>query len=56
MFGVFRLDFFEDFHAVVSDEVVNHYQPVKELFFNESLTPEMKADCVQNFLYSTRAK
>ena len=49
-FGVFRLDFFGDLHAVVADEVVNHFQPVKKGFFAETLTPEMEADRVEDFL------
>ena len=48
-FGVFRQDFFGDLHAMVADEVVNHFQLVKKRFFIESLTPEVEADCVQNF-------
>ena len=55
-FVVFRPDLFGDFHAMVADGVVNHFQPVEDFLFNESLTPEMEANRVKNFFVLTLGK
>ena len=44
----FFAHFARDFHAVVTDKVVNHFQLVEELFFVEGFTFEVEADSITN--------
>ena len=49
MEGVFRADLFGDVHAVVADEVVDHFQPVEKFSFIERLAPQIEPYLVENF-------
>ena len=45
---VFCLKFCWYFYAAVTDEVVNHFQPVEECFFAERLATEVEPYLVEN--------
>ena len=48
-FAVFFADESRNFHAVISDEIVNQFQSVKEGFFVERLSSEVVAYLVKDF-------
>ena len=55
-FGPFHLNLDGDFHAVVADKVVDHFQPVKKVPHIEWLPSQDEPQFVQDFLYSILAK
>ena len=49
-FAVFHFQVWWNFHAVVACNVVNHFQPVDEVFLLERLASEVKKNRIKDFL------
>ena len=49
-FAVFHFQVWWNFHAVVACNVVNHFQPVEEVFLVERLASEIKTNRIKDFL------